>query len=286
MLWRTDYAPGRVNSVALENIGEGGQALLTPGERNWIGRITGLALMVRGPLRQPLVIESIHVEPIDAHQVLRDRARDWFHFAPWNGLSINSAIGGPDEQAVWLPVTVALIALTAIALCIGWQRWRAKPAYPLLPLTIGAIVLVAWGALDARWLWARAQQTQVTAASFAGKSARDKHLADADGEVYAFAEQVRAKLPVSPARVYVTADDQFLRARLAYDLYPHNVYVNHGSGELPLRANVKTGEYIAVFLRHGVEYDSAQQLLRWDGQPAVHAELLLANRGSALFKIL
>jgi hypothetical protein len=34
-----------------------------------------------------------------------------------------------------------------------------------------------------------------------------------------------------------------------------------------------------------VQYDAAQQKLRWDGNPPVSAELLLVDTGAALFRI-
>jgi hypothetical protein len=285
-LWRTDYATGRINSAPLESSNEGAQALLTPGEHNWIGRIGGIALTVRGTLRQPVIIESVSVDPMGAADVVADRMRDWFAFTPWNGLSINAAFGGPPEQSVWLPLAAAIVALTAIALCVAWRRWRTGDAHPSFPLTIIAIVASAWITLDTRWLWARLQQTEATAAIFSGKSPREKHLADLDGNVYAFAEQIRAKLPQTPARIYVTGDDQYSRGRLAYHLYPHNAYVDYSGGTLPSPAQCKPGEYIVVFQRRGVQYDPARQMLRWDDQPPLRAELLRAEDGSALFKLL
>lgn len=285
-LWRTDYATGKINSAPLASSTEGAQALLTPGEHNWIGRIGGIALTVRGTLQQPLIIESVSVDPMGAAEVVAERMRDWFAFTPWNGLSINAAFGGPQEQPVWFPLAVAIVALTAIALCVAWRRWRTGDAHPSFPLTIIAIVAAAWVTLDARWLWARLQQTEATAAIFSGQSPREKHLADVDGYVYAFAEQVRARLPQTPARIYVTGDDQYFRSRLAYHLYPHNAYVDYGGGTLPPPAQCKPGEYIAVFQRRGIQYDAARQMLRWDDQPALRAELLLAEDGNAMFKVL
>jgi hypothetical protein len=285
-LWRTDSATGKSNNAPLESSNEGAQALLTPGEHNWIGQIEGIALAVRGTLRQPLIIESVSVDPMGAADVVADRMRDWFAFTPWSGLSINAALGGPLEQPVWLPLAAAIVALTAIALCVAWRRWRKAVAYPQFPLTLIAIVAAAWITLDARWLWARLQQTEATAAIFSGKSSREKHIADLDGYVYAFAEQVRARLPKTPARIYVAADDHYFGARLAYHLYPHNAYFDHGSAKLPPSERCKPGEYIVVFRRHGVQYDLARQMLHWDDQPPVHAELLLAHLGNAMFKLL
>jgi hypothetical protein len=287
MVWHTDRLPGKVNSASLQSSAEGVQTLLTIGEPYWSGRIGTMALAVRGTLRQPLIIESVTFDALGAPEVVADRWRDWVAFLPWNGLSINAAIGGPLEQSLWLTSAGAIVALCALALCMGWRRRHAMEAHPQFPLTVVAIIVAVWITLDARWLWIRLNQAQATAATFADKSPHEKHLADLDGNVYAFAERVRAKLPTAPARIYVTSDDHYFRARLAYHLFPHNSYVDHGPrGALPPPMYCKPGEYVVVFLRHGVAFDPITQTLSWDGQSPRRVELLHAEDGNALFKLL
>ena len=285
-LWRTDQAAGKVNSAPLLSGNHTFQVLFTPGKDNWIGNIDGIALAVKGTLREPLIIEAVRIDAMSATDVLADRVRDWFAFTPWNGLSINTAFGGLPDQPLWLPLVTAIVALTAVAMCLAWRRRQVGPANPQFSLAILVIVAVGWITLDARWLWIRMQQTQLTVGVFSGKSPRDKHIADLDGYAFAFAEQVRLRLPKTTPRVYVTADDHYFGARMAYHLYPNNAYVDHGSGSLPPPAQFKPGEYIVVFRRHGVQYDMAQQMLSWDGQPPLRAQLLLAHLGNAMFKLL
>jgi hypothetical protein len=285
LLWRSDRVPGRVNSAPLVLHDNVAQIVLTPGEREWVGNIEGLALAVKGTLATPLVISGVSIEPMGVADVISDLSNDWLTFIPWSGMSINTAFGGPPEQTVWLPVVVAVVALTAIGLCVLWRR-RPGHSGVSVSLVATAIVVAAWLILDARWLWLRWQQTESTQSAFAGKLPRDKHLIDVDGYVYAFAEQVRARLPKSSARVYVAADDHYFAARLAYHLLPHNTYLDHGSLALPPASQYKPGEYIVVFRRNGVRYDTVQQTLSWDDQPPLRVQLLLAHLGNALFKIL
>ena len=285
LLWRTNQAPGKVNSVPLTLYKKRAQALLTPGEQNWDGDIEGLALAVRGKLRGPLTIGGVSVDPMSAAATIDDLADDWFTFTPWNGLSINTAFGGQQEQALWLPIVVVVVALTALGLCALWRR-RPAVATPSFSLLVVGIIVAAWIALDARWLWLRLQQTHATGALFSGKSQREKHISDIDGYVFAFAEQVRARVPNGTARIYVAADDHYFGARMAYHLYPNNVYVDHVTGALPPSAQCKPGEYVVIFRRQGVRYDTALQLLSWDDQPPLHAQVVLAHLGNAMFKLL
>jgi hypothetical protein len=288
LLWRSEYAPGQINRAPLEPTADGGKVDVTPGEKLWMGRIEGIALLVRGKLTQPVMIEAVDAEPRNLLGILGERWREWFGFAPWSGLSINSVPGGAEEQTLWLPVALVVVVLTAAAACLGLQRWRRWPAYPALPLAFCALALMAWLLLDARWLWSRFEQARATAAAFAGKDYRERHLVDVDRDLFLFTESVKSKLPASPARVYMFSDELYFRTRGAFLLLPHNVFVEnaHGVDRPVLTSSVKPGEYIVAFMRRGMQYDPSKHLLRWDGQPPLQAELLLAQQGGVLFKVL
>jgi len=47
-----------------------------------------------------------------------------------------------------------------------------------------------------------------------------------------------------------------------------------------------SGDYVVVYLRRGVQYNAAQQSLRWDDSPPVKADLVLLDGGGSLFRIL
>ena len=49
---------------------------------------------------------------------------------------------------------------------------------------------------------------------------------------------------------------------------------------------MKPGDWLVVYDRRNVQYDAARRMLRWDGNPPVHAELkLLEPHGAALFLV-
>ena len=54
---------------------------------------------------------------------------------------------------------------------------------------------------------------------------------------------------------------------------------------MPAPNSLRPGDYLVVYQRRGVQFDSAQQKLRWDGGEPVSAELLLAEGGGAAFRI-
>jgi hypothetical protein len=147
------------------------------------------------------------------------------------------------------------------------------------------LLVTAWLVSDARWTWNLARQVDATATRYAGKGTRAKHLAALDGQLFAFVEQVRSILPAAPARVFVVADEPYLRNRAAYHLYPHNVYAEPRANAMPQAGWLRPGDWLLVYQRHGVQYDAAAGKLRWDGTQSASAEMKLLEPGAALFLI-
>ena len=125
----------------------------------------------------------------------------------------------------------------------------------------------------------------MTARTYAGKDWREKHVAAEDGPLFEFIAKVRAKLPAPPARVFMAAEAHYFRGRGAYHLYPYNVYFDPWTNALPQSSQLRSGDYLVVYQRRGIQFDPAQGLLRWDGNPAIAAEPLVVEPGAALFRI-
>ena len=284
VFWRTDYRPDRLNSVGAPV--ESGRILpvLLKGNPEWLGKVTGLALAIKGTLTTPLHIRGVVVKPMGAMELLRDRAGEWFAFEAWTGTSINTVTGGADVQDLPLPMLLAAAALLTIVASLVWFRVRHRGyAVPIAGVMI-SVFASAWFLLDARWTWNLARQVTATGAQYGGKDLRDKHLAMEDGQLYTFVEKARTVLPKEPARIFVMADAPFFRNRAAYHLYPHNVFSEPLRNAIPPASVMRSGDWIVVYLRRGVQFDASQQKLRWDDQ-TIPAELKLVEPGAALFRI-
>ncbi len=283
LVWRSDYAPGKLNSTPIAVASGRLLPTLVSSNPNWVGRIRGLALAVNGPLPRRMRIRGVVAKPLGAAEVAGDRVREWLAFEGFTGTSINSITGGADVQDLPLPVlTAAAVALAALA-WLGLARYRARAAS--LPAGLAILFVAAWLLQDARWMWDLARQARVTARTYAGLGWRDKHLAAEDGPLFAFIENVRAKLPAEPARVFMSADEHYFRGRGAYHLYPHNVFYEPYRNAIPASSRLRSGDYFVVYQRRGVQYDAAAQKLRWDGGEPIAADLLLNVPGAALFRI-
>ena len=284
LLWHTDVQPGKLNEVTLRV--SGGRATTTiVNDRAWLGRITGLALAVRGTLPQPVRIGGVVVRPMGALDVVRDRVGEWLAFEPWNGASINTVTGGDDDPRVPLPVALALVVALAGGAVVALGRWKPASFSSPTPVLLAAFFLAAWLVLDARWTLNLVRQERATASQFAGKDARERHLASEDGALYAFIEKALAVMPKTPVRVFVAADADYFRGRAAYHLYPHNVYFTARGNALPNAASFRAGDWLLVYQRRGMQFDRAQGRIRWDDGQTLAAEAKLVEPGAALFVI-
>jgi hypothetical protein len=285
LLWRSDFQPDRLNNVPLRV--EAGRAVPTvvAGNPAWIGHITGLALAIHGTLVQPVVIRGVTAKPMGVIGIARDRLHDWFTFERWNGASINTIAGGEDYQPLPLPILLALVVgLSSIAV-VAVRHFRPAAFTLPLPAILTAFFLAGWLLLDMRWGFNLIRQERDTATRYAGKDAHDKRLANEDGQLFAFIEESLAVMPRTPVRVFVASDADYFRGRAAYHLYPHRVYFNPRSRELPPASDLHAGDWLLVYRQHGIQFDRGQGRLRWDGNQIAAAELKLVEPGGALFLI-
>ncbi|MFO1413405.1 MAG: hypothetical protein U1F10_05740 [Burkholderiales bacterium] len=283
-LWRSDYAPNKLNTMQVPVVA-GRLAPVTMAKNpEWIGRITGIALAVRGPLPEPVRIDGVTIRAGGAVGQLGERFREWTAFEPWNGASINTITGGAEVQEVPLPTFLVAGVVLAVAIWFGiaWKRGRTFA----LPVVIALLFVVAWVLVDAAWTWNLARQVAATRDQYGGKDWRDRHLAAEDGPLFAFVEKARAKLPAAPARVFVVADAPYFRGRAAYHLYPHNVQFDPFANSVPNPAALHAGDWVIVYQRRGVQFNPEEKKLRFEGGPPVSAEAVLVEPGAALFKVL
>lgn len=283
-LWRSDYAPGKLNSAPLRV--SAGRLLPLELAKNpaWVGRITGVALTVRGPLGTPVRISGMTAKSGGLREVAGDRIGEWFMFEGWSGSSINTLSGGAEAQE--LPLSLLLAAAVVLGAgawaALAWRRRRMES----FPAVLAVLFVVAWVTLDAVWTLNLARQVAATRAQFGGKDWREQHLASEDGPLFAFIERARAKLPPPPARVFIVADAAYFRGRGAYHLYPYNVFFDPSNNTLPAATSLRPGDFLVVYQRRGLQFNAEEKRLRWDGSPAIAAEAMLVEPGAALFKIL
>jgi hypothetical protein len=288
LLWYSDYKASRISTRALAIEGRRIAAADLARDRNWIGTIGGLALVLRGSLREPILVRGVSAKPMTPGQIAADRGSEWLTYEPWNGASINTITGGADAQDLPLPVLLAAIVVAGALFYATSARWAPGLVGTFRPAVIAVGFLAAWLVLDARWQWNLLRQGGSTIEQYAGKDWRQRHLAAEDGRLFAFIEDVRAKLPPpveGTPRVFVVADAHYFRDRGAYHLYPYNVYFDPLRDTIPPASTLQAGDYLVAYGREGLQYDAARERLRWDANESVAAERLLGGPSEALYRI-
>jgi hypothetical protein len=285
LLWYSDVDSTRVFQRDFTSRAGHLTPLVLTQERGWLGRIGGLALVLHGDFSDPILVRSATAKTRKPAQVLDDRLREWFAFEPWNGASVNNLSGGADAQDLPLPALLAAAAALAALAYAGLARVNPPAFGPVLGGGVAALFIIAWFASDARWGWNLAHQAASTYAQYAGKSWRERHLASEDGPLFAFIDKARARFSAPSGRVFMAAGAHYFRDRGAYYLYPNNVYFDPWSDTMPAPSSVHPGDYIVVYQRQAVTYDTAAQQLRWDNLQPLAADLVLSDPGAALFRV-
>ncbi len=286
LLWHTDYEPAQIRKLPVRVVSGRLLPVAVVTDSHWVGRIGGLALAIHGGLTQPIRLRGVIAKPADAKETVVDRVREWIALEPWTGASINTVTGGADVQDLPLPLLLVAAVAAAAAALIWSFRGRLRVIAPSLAIVIGAMFVVAWFVLDARWTFNLVREARETALRYGGgKDWREKHLAAEDGPLFAFVEKARKVLPAAPTRIFVLADAHYYRGRAAFHLYPHNVWYDPYYNTVPPVDRLRTGDFIVVYQRKGVQYDPGGQRLRWDGGAVVPVELKFLDGGGALFVV-
>ena len=282
-LWRTLEQPKRSFRAPIEWRGEKVASVGLGPRDGWSGTITGVALVVRGRLSQPLILESCTVPSPSAAAAVGEIARQWSVPFPFNGRSIHLPFDAERSNYASLLIVIAVaqgLATAGYFLLARFRRW------PRDPRVLGAIFLIGWLALDIRWqanLW---RQLAQTVRQFGGKTAEEKHLAADDHALFELMQQVNGALPAPPSRIHFLADNRVLRTRGAFFLYPQNVYHDPGrERHVPNPDQLRSGDYALLLWYSGLRYDREHQRLLWpDGRDKPADEILSPSQGILLVR--
>ena len=280
LLWYSDYTPQIVNSapVAVE-----------------AGRPLPVLLARRSRMGRQ------HQRPCTRHSGAADRSRcasavsspsrwarstssatasrEWLAFEGWTGTSINTIVGGADIQGLSLPALLA----GAVALAVAHRLSAPAIRYPQCcrcrsPTMLGHVVRrrVASCSTPAGPGISRASCRRPSRSSRARTRPRQVScrrrrtaLRDSSKRRATCCRRRRRACSSSPTPSY-------FRDRAAYHLYPHNVYFDPRC-PTPSRppSTLRPGDWLVVYQRRGIQYNAAEQRLRWDDGQSVAAELKL-----------
>ncbi|MEO8485006.1 MAG: hypothetical protein ABI585_01585 [Betaproteobacteria bacterium] len=276
MTWMRRDRPGTVYSAEIE-WSRGDARIDLTRHRDWIGPVHGLGLVFRGRLPAPLVVADASLRSNAWEATLDDIVGEWWGARGTERRETKTSLRDESDQiAPLLPVVAA-----ALAFAVAFVVWRGRRRGVAPDLgTIVAIVIAGWLVVDLRWqtlLWFGHASAW---SEFAGRTLDDKHAADRDAPIFAVARRVRDADRPRGGRVLVLSDSTPLATRVAWFLYPDNVWVEsrRGGRAAPLRPDaLRKGDQVVLLLKRGLAWDAARGKLVWPDGSSREARAILAD---------
>ncbi|MDQ2962230.1 MAG: hypothetical protein M3R31_03580 [Pseudomonadota bacterium] len=281
-VWRTREHPKRNFTKRLQWLVNGVAPLELKADDGWTGTITGIGLVVRSNLPAPLRVGSVRIASPSATETVSEIFRQWSEAMVLRGYSVTFPFDAERAHDLAPLTAVAFaegLAMCAYLLLARWRGWRRDRRI------LWGIFLGGWLLLDLRWqanLW---REVNERGHRFAGKTTEEKHLAADDAALFVLVEKMKRALPAAPARVILYCDNDFLCARAAFLIYPHNVYravqenrVFIRRGKLPPLGpdDLHSGDHVLLIYSRTLGYDRERQVAVWrDGRTKPADEILL-----------
>jgi len=253
---------------------------------DWGGAVHGIGLAVRGRLSAPLVLAGASLRSNAWDATLADIVGDWFGVRRADDAGATSMRNDARHVVPILPVVAG-----AVALGVAFIVWRNRRRRETIDAgAIVAIVLAGWLVLDLRWQVLLGQQHAAVWSAFAGRTLDEKRAVERDAPIFAVARRIRDAERPRGGRVLVLSDSEALATRVAWFLYPDNVWVDrrHSSSvPLPLPPDaLRRGDQVVLLLKRGFAWDPAGGRLVWpDGRSREARAILVDGPGFALLEI-
>ncbi|MEO6421707.1 MAG: hypothetical protein ABIR84_03260, partial [Candidatus Nitrotoga sp.] len=117
-------------------------------DTNWRGQIIDLAIIIKGTLAVPILINGVSLESESLPEAIPNMVKKWFELDQWQGTSINFVDGDAIDKNAPPVLAVAVIILLALALSLILAIAKIMP---LNIAIVWGVVLLGWFILDVRW---------------------------------------------------------------------------------------------------------------------------------------
>jgi len=201
----------------------------------------------------------------------------WLTFREWTLASINF-YRVPSE---WPPVPILMALLLVILLVLAALRVSGRLNSQRFWAAAGLSALAAWLPLDALWQLQLGRQALSTWNNYAGLSVEDR-LTLSDGAYYSLGRDFGAKIEPR-SRVFVSSDSDFGGMRIAFHLYPHNVYWKRHEPTPPMMLN--RGDYIVIMRPSSAQFFRNENQLRYEDRAPITVTPVAYDSLGGLFRV-
>ena len=269
LLWRTKENPKETANTRLYWNGNKPVTIDLSKNKAWKGKITELAFDIYGDLRgQPIEFRQLTLKPYSPATLLSAIWAEWTAYRGWTQKSAHHLLGTQSKQALSPTLAIAswaglaLLLLTTAAMFTSGAHNLARQ----IPSFVAA-ALIPWLALDMLWQSELNTQLDETKTLFAGKTQHEKHLAEREGSLYAYAKHLKDDvLPAPGAKILLLHDSDhrtYTRLKAQYYLLPHNVF---NYDRVPRENATDNADYIlALGDIRGLQFSAETHTLNWAG---------------------
>lgn len=249
----------------------------------WEGTIGTLNLVVMGPPGETVLIRDFSLHPASPWHHLQAIYSDLTAFKPWNRAAMNTHTGVTSVASFYpVPLAVALLLLSLIAYGVLIALSRGKVRFSRV--TVALIFLANWMILDLVWqnrLWHQLADTYRT---FAHVEPQVRQSVGPDKAFFDFATKIKPNLPAD-SRVIVASSDHYNGMRVAYYLFPLNVFWSLHDPEVPYDEFLRNGDYIALIKPSTFRFNKHTNVVFAPDRTDIPAELVYSDDTGTLVRM-
>ncbi|TXS90741.1 hypothetical protein FV139_17320 [Parahaliea maris] len=248
--------------------------------------LAAVALRFQGDAGSTLEISGLALEPDTFSAKLAATVGNWLSPLGWNHASINAHLGVANAGIASWPVPLTawlcglLIAVVVLLMALGVLS--AQQA-----LTLATTVFIGgWLLLDALWLRQLLHRADSALQAFRGQPEYARRVAMGDQSMAELSARIQPLIGESGQRIFVSSAGDYQGMRLAWYLYPHNVYWLRDGPELPGQEYLHKGDLVAVIAPSTLRYLPEEGVLAWPGHYQVAATPVASTSTGALYRVL
>ncbi len=281
--WTDAHNPQLAALYSVEDKSRGSLWIATAELPGWSGDIGAINLVITGRPGDSAVIRDLALHPASPLHQLQAIYSDLTAFEPWNRAAMNTYTGVTDVASFY-PVMLATALFGLSLLAYGALLALSRGKLRFRRMNVALIFLACWIILDIAWqqrLWRQLAQTYHT---FAGVESPQRRSVDVDAPLFEFASRIKPQMEAG-SRIFVASTDPYNGMRVAYYLYPVNVYWSLHSAEVPYDRYLNPGDYIALINPSRFRYNRKLGYLYAPERANLHARLVYSDRVGTLVRL-
>lgn len=274
--WKTGQNQQESHHYIVESESRASVWLATEELKGWTGKIDDLSMAITGPAGDTVRIRDFSIFPASITRQLQAIFSDLTGFFPWNRAAMNTYTGVSNVSSFYpIPLTVAFLLLSLLAYGVLIVVFRPRLQFNWT--VVALIFFVSWIMLDLIWQNRLLHQLVDTQRTFSGKDLPQKLTAGPDASLFGLAAELVPRLESLDSRVFVVSDDIYRGMRVAYYLYPFNVYWSLHSADLPSDNYLRKGDYIVLVKPTAIGFNRKLHLLFAEQRNNLEADLIYSD---------